>query len=127
MSWLWIAVSASLALGVVALCLSLLALRASHKELRRVRGSHRRLENELAVANSAAIGMGHRLLAMEKRVNRGEADTPGEPAESDAPYTEAQQLFGMGESVETVVERCGLSHAEASLLQAMQAHQRPQR
>lgn len=125
MNWLWLGVAASLVLSVLALALALAALRAG-RELQRVRASHRRLENELAVSNSAAIGMGNRLLAMEKRLGQEGGSSPPQ-GESQVPYTEAQQLFRMGESVETVSRRCGLSRAEASLLQAMQEQGAPGR
>lgn len=129
---IYLALAACALVSVVALVLSVVALRASHRQLDQLRGRHRRLESELAVVNSAAIGMGNRLLAMEKRVQEGaasEASVPGASAgngtEQDLPYTQARQLFQMGMDVEEVAQRCGLSRAEASLLQAMQAHHSP--
>lgn len=120
MNWMLLAVGLSLVLSVVAIVVALVALRASHRQLDQVRSSHRRLESELAVSNSAAIGMGNRLIAMEKRLAQGAGGSPDAPTEQ--PYTEANQLFRMGVSVEEVARRCGLSRAEASLLQAMQEH-----
>lgn len=120
MNWMLLAVGLSLVLSVVAIVVALVALRASHRQLDQVRSSHRRLESELAVSNSAAIGMGNRLIAMEKRLAQGAGGAPDAPTEQ--PYTEANQLFRMGVSVEEVARRCGLSRAEASLLQAMQEH-----
>lgn len=117
-----LAIGLSLALSVMAMVVALVALRASHRQLDQVRSSHRRLESELAVANSAAIGMGNRLIAMEKRLAQGAGGASEASSEQDLPYTEANQLFRMGVSVEEVARRCGLSRAEASLLQAMQEH-----
>lgn len=123
MNWLLWGVIASLTLSVLALWAAWTALRASRHQVDQVRASHRRLENELAVANSAAIGMGNRLIAMEKRVAQGGGPpTPGADTAQDLPYTEANQLFRMGVDVDEVARRCGLSRAEASLLQAMQEH-----
>lgn len=123
MSWLLWGVIASLTLSVLALWVAWSAWRASRQRLDQVRASHRRLENELAVANSAAIGMGNRLIAMEKRVAQaGGPSTAGTDTGQDLPYTEANQLFRMGVDVDEVARRCGLSRAEASLLQAMQEH-----
>ncbi|WP_347330225.1 DUF2802 domain-containing protein [Marinimicrobium locisalis] len=123
MSWMLWGVIASLTLSVLALAVAFSALRASRQRVEQVRASHRRLENELAVANSAAIGMGNRLIAMEKRVAQGGgASAPGADSSQDLPYTEANQLFRMGVDVDEVARRCGLSRAEASLLQAMQEH-----
>lgn len=123
MSWLLWGVIASLTLSVLALSVAFSALRASRQRVEQVRASHRRLENELAVANSAAIGMGNRLIAMEKRVAQGGGPSAaGADSSQDLPYTEANQLFRMGVDVDEVARRCGLSRAEASLLQAMQDH-----
>ncbi len=119
MNWMLGAVGLSLALSVISIGIAVLALRASHRQLDKVRSSHRRLESELAVSNSAAIGMGNRLIAMEKRMAQGagQASGAGASSEQDLPYTEANQLFQMGVSVEEAPLR-----AEASLLQAMQEH-----
>jgi len=125
---IYLALAACALVSLVALVLSVVALRASHRQLDQLRGRHRRLESELAVVNSAAIGMGNRLLSMEKRVQEsGAGSTTGSSTESapgqELPYTQARQLFQMGMEVEEVAQRCGLSRAEASLLQAMQEHQ----
>ncbi len=124
MNWMLMVVGLSLALSVISIGIAIVALRASHRQLDQVRSSHRRLENELAVSNSAAIGMGNRLIAMEKRIAQGAGQSAvvGTSSDQDLPYTEANQLFRMGVSVEEVARRCGLSRAEASLLQAMQEH-----
>lgn len=124
MNGMHLALVGSTLLSVIALAISLVALRASYRQVNQLKTSHRRLESELAVVNSAAIGMGNRLLSMEKRVQQGAAHQSGGggQGEQDLPYTEANQLFRMGLDVDEVSRRCGLSRAEASLLQAMQEH-----
>ncbi|WP_341939264.1 DUF2802 domain-containing protein [Marinimicrobium sp. C2-29] len=122
MNWIHLALAGCALLSVLALAISLVALRASHRQVDQLKSSHRRLESELAVVNSAAIGMGNRLLSMEKRVQQGGGLSDSAAGPSDQPYTEANQLFRMGMDVEEVSRRCGLSRAEASLLQAMQEH-----
>lgn len=124
MNGMHLALVGSTLLSVIALAISLVALRASYRQVNQLKTSHRRLESELAVVNSAAIGMGNRLLSMEKRVQQGAAyqSGGGGQGEQDLPYTEANQLFRMGLDVDEVSRRCGLSRAEASLLQAMQEH-----
>lgn len=82
-----------------------------------------KLSRDLAVSNSGSVGMGQRLLAMEKRLQ--------EPKKTDQkidyyndedfqPYSQAAQLFKLGLDAEEVAKRCGLSRAEASLIQMMQ-------
>lgn len=122
MNWIHLALAGCALLSVSALAISLVALRASHRQVDQLKSSHRRLESELAVVNSAAIGMGNRLLSMEKRVQQGGGLSDSAAGPSGQPYTEANQLFRMGMDVDEVSRRCGLSRAEASLLQAMQEH-----
>jgi len=118
MNWMPLALVLACLLSLVALVVSVLALSVSRDRVRRVKQSQKRLESELALANSAAIGMGNRLLNMEKRLQQGGSGAGADV--EDLPYTQASQLFAMGLSVEEVGQRCGLSRAEASLLQAMQ-------
>ena len=121
MNWMPLALAATSLLSLVALVVSILAFNVSRERVRRVKQSQKRLENELALANSAAIGMGNRLLNMEKRLQKGDSGSGVGVDDEDLPYTQASQLFAMGLSVEEVGRRCGLSRAEASLLQAMKA------
>ena len=123
MNWMPLALVLACLLSLVALVASILALNVSRERVRRVKQSQKRLESELALANSAAIGMGNRLLNMEKRLQQGGSGLGAGADDEDLPYTQASQLFAMGLSVEEVGQRCGLSRAEASLLQAMQEHQ----
>lgn len=120
MNWMPLALALASLLSLVALVVSILALSVSRERVRRVKQGQKRLESELALANSAAIGMGNRLLNMEKRLQQGGSSSGTEADNEDLPYTQASQLFAMGLSVEEVGRRCGLSRAEASLLQAMQ-------
>jgi transcriptional regulator len=68
--------------------------------------------------------MGQRLLAMEKRLleEPQKADQKIDYYNDDdfQPYSQAAQLFKMGLDAEEVARRCGLSRAEASLIQMMQ-------
>ncbi len=83
-----------------------------------------RLTREVAASSSGSVGMGQRLLAMEKRL---QVSGDKKPEKIDyynddefQPYSQAAQLFKMGMDAEEVARRCGLSRAEASLLEMMQ-------
>jgi hypothetical protein len=70
--------------------------------------------------------MGQRLLAMEKRLQE-EPQKPDQKIdyyndEDFQPYSQAAQLFKLGLDAEEVARRCGLSRAEASLIQMMQSN-----
>lgn len=112
---------AGVAMGGLALLYSLWAQASSRREIASLRLYCQRLERELAGANSASIGMGQRLIALEKRLLNGEQQAaPRALDNGDYPYSQASQLFEQGLEVDEVARRCGLSRAEASLLEAMQ-------
>lgn len=107
--------------GTLALLLSLWALRSSRRTSTALSRQCARLERELASINSAAIGMGQRLIALEKRLLKAEPGGAAFPADggADFPYSQANHLLEQGLDVEEVARRCGLSRAEVSLLGAM--------
>ena len=119
---------ASLLIGVVALVALIVAFKSLH--IARAQQAHtetliQKMTRDLAMSTSGSVGMGQRLLAMEKRLQ--------EPQTSDRkidyyndddfqPYSQAAQLFKLGLDAEEVARRCGLSRAEASLIQMMRAN-----
>jgi len=115
---------ASLLVSIVALIVAVNAIKLARSQQEHTERLIQKLTRELAVSNSGSVGMGQRLLAMEKRLQE-------EPKKSDQkidyyndedfqPYSQAAQLFKMGLDAEEVARRCGLSRAEASLIQMMQ-------
>lgn len=116
---------------IICLVVSLFALFLALKALARIREQseqqdrlYQRLTKELAVSNSGSVGMGQRLVAMEKKLNAA-AQTQSKidyfHDDEYQPYSQAAQLFKMGLEIEEVSRRCGLSRAEASLIQMMQS------
>ena len=114
---------ASLLVGVVALIVAFKSLKTARAQQENTEKLILKLTRDLAVSNSGSVGMGQRLLAMEKRLQ--------EPQKADKkidyyndedfqPYSQAAQLFKMGLDSDEVARRCGLSRAEASLIQMMQ-------
>ena len=128
-----IAVLGSVIVSWVALALALFCMRRQRQQAELTRKLCERLEHDLKLTNSGSIGMGKRLVAMEKNLQdvriapvqaqAGSAPAPvaGKHSLVDAQYTDAARLFGAGVSVDEVARRCGLSRAEASLIQLMQA------
>lgn len=114
---------------------SVLALAVALHSLQRVRlqaGENekliQKLLREVAASSSGSVGMGQRLLAMEKRL---QADATKQTEKIDyynddefQPYSQAAQMFKMGMDCDEVARRCGLSRAEASLLEMMQKSSR---
>lgn len=118
---------------ILSLILSLVALAVASYSLIRLRRQaeatdklYQRLLRDISIANTGSVGVGQRLLAMEKRL-QNEAQKPRIDYTNDEefqPYAEAAQLFKMGLSSEEVARRCGLSRAEASLMEMMQKSSR---
>lgn len=77
------------------------------------------LEKGLSSLKSGAIGMGQRILAMEKSGSAAGSNLQEDIPLANRPYSEATHLLEMGVSREEVASRCGLSRAEASLLDAL--------
>jgi len=112
-----------LGVSLMALLLAVLSLRQIRRQAFATEKMLQRLMREVAASSSGAVGMGQRLLAMEKRLQ----EAPSKAATQDyyqdddfQSYSQAAQLFKMGLDVDEVARRCGLSRAEASLLEVMQ-------
>jgi Protein of unknown function (DUF2802) len=118
-----IALIASLALSLLALFIAVMSLKSSRKQAVNNEKLLQKLMRDLAASNSGSVGMGQRLIAMEKRLQNTQKQSEKIDIYNDdefQPYSQAAQMFQMGLDAEEVARRCGLSRAEASLLEVMQ-------
>lgn len=118
-----IALIASLALSLLALLIAIISLKSTRKQAADNEKLLQKLIRDLAASNSGSVGMGQRLMAMEKRLQNTQKQSEKIDVYNDdefQPYSQAAQMFQMGLDVEEVARRCGLSRAEASLLEVMQ-------
>lgn len=149
--WLDMALVAATVVGWLAFALALVCVLRLRKQAQLTQKLFQRLERNLQVTNSSAIGMGKRLIALEQQGNAQapvlskdaivktapsfedrlhEAQAPaGEqrhlvPGNRDDGLRDANSLLQAGVKPEEVARRCGISKAEASLLQLMN-HQSP--
>ena len=114
----------SLLLSVIALVLSISSIVKMRAHADRLEKQFQKLNKELAVFNSGSMGIGQRLVAMEKRLHTAPKTAQKIDYYNDEdfqPYSQAAQLFNMGLDIEEVSRRCGLSRAEVSLIQMMQS------
>ena len=120
-----IGLAVCLLISVAALLVALKSLKVANAQQAQTEQAFQKFARDLAMSNSGSVGMGQRLLAMEKRLQ--------EPQKADKkidyyndedfqPYSQAAQLFKLGLDAEEVARRCGLSRAEASLIQMMQSN-----
>lgn len=124
MTVLEIGLSASAIVSVIALVIAMLSLKHVRRQADANEKLIQKLMREVAASSSGSVGMGQRLLAMEKRL---QANATKQPEKIDyynddefQPYSQAAQMFKMGMDCDEVARRCGLSRAEASLLEMMQ-------
>ncbi len=113
----------SLLLSVIALVLAIKSLSRTREQQAHTEKLFQKLTKEMALSSSGAVGMGQRLLAMEKNLQAAPKTAQKIDYYNDEdfqPYSQAAQLFKMGLDAEEVARRCGLSRAEASLIQMMQ-------
>lgn len=108
-------------LVAIALTFSTYSLFLSRKALCFSEKRCKKLTHDLDVAQSGAIGMGQKILALEKCVSRRRSDEVVSHIQ-DRPYSEASNLFSLGIDKDEVARRCSLSRGEASLLETLQKH-----
>ena len=75
--------------------------------------------DDLSAVVSAALGVGQRVELLEEKVRRQteriEQRDLSEPLQQS--YRQAMQLIDSGADIPTLVERCGVTHGEAELLE----------
>ncbi|MDR7089526.1 MULTISPECIES: DUF2802 domain-containing protein [Cellvibrio] len=124
MTVLEIGLSASAIVSVIALVIAVLSLKHVRRQADANEKLIQKLMREVAASSSGSVGMGQRLLAMEKRLQANAAKQPEKidyyNDDEFQPYSQAAQMFKMGMDCDEVARRCGLSRAEASLLEMMQ-------
>nr|WP_324259235.1 DUF2802 domain-containing protein [Cellvibrio fontiphilus] len=127
MTLLEIGLLISLGIGLLALVCALVGLRRVRLQAVATEKLMQKLMRDVAASSSGSVGMGQRLLAMEKRLQSESKKTEKIDYYNDdefQPYSQASQMFKMGMDCEEVARRCGLSRAEASLLEMMQKSSR---
>lgn len=112
-SLLWLVTAAVVLLAVV---VAVMALQRAGRVRRELTSRCEALEKQVAQLKASSLTMGQRLLTLEKR-----QVPPSAASDKDTPqgYREASHLLAAGISPEEVASRCGLSRAEASLLDAL--------
>ena len=110
-------------IGLAVLCVvSLLGLLLVWRRLRAYEKKHSALisvlRNEIQSMTNSSIGIGKRVLEVEKRVN----ETADKQAEIDSrdptavAYTQAARLMEMGADLNEIIDNCGIGRPEAELM-----------
>lgn len=117
----------SLFIGLIALVFAFVSWQRTRQQSVETEKLIHKLMRDVAASSSGSVGMGQRLLAMEKRLQADAKKSEKIDYYNDdefQPYSQAAQMFKMGMDCDEVARRCGLSRAEASLLEMMQKSSR---
>lgn len=121
MVW-WLA--ASVAVNLI--CLTALAgvWLWSVRQAQTLKQQNKLLEQKIGVATSGAIGMGHRIVALEQKLQRLQEKQEHLSSGDVFTYSQALQMFEQGADASTVASNCGLSSSEAQLMALVQQQMR---
>lgn len=78
------------------------------------------LEQQIGIATSGAIGMGHRIVALERKLQALQDRQDNLTGTDNFAYSQALQMFEQGADVATVASNCGFSSSEAQLMALVQ-------
>jgi hypothetical protein len=73
---------------------------------------------ELLSTSTGSVGVGKRLLELEKKF-QGSLNKQDEFQQGYTPYSRATEMLSTGSDVNDVITHCGISRAEAELMQLM--------
>lgn len=117
----------SLIISCLAMVIAFICLKRVQQQAQTTEKLLQKIMRDIAASTSGSVGMGQRLIAMEKRLQTQDKQAEKIDYYNDEefqPYSQAAQLFKMGIDCDEVARRCGLSRAEASLLEMMQKNTR---
>ncbi|BFM49292.1 DUF2802 domain-containing protein [Marinomonas sp. THO17] len=82
-------------------------------------------KKQVQVLASGSIGMGRRLVAIEKKLNLAvEKQSEILSKEGSVSYNRAMELLEMGATIDDLVSKCGLIRAEAELISLLKKESR---
>lgn len=115
---IWLAVVVVAIVSFVSIGYSINARRKLHLHQRQYEALINVLRNEIQALTSSSIGMGHRLMDVENKLNIT-AEKQQELANRDPgvlAYNQAARLMEMGADVDDLVKNCGIGRPEAELM-----------
>lgn len=114
---------------ILIVALAVWAFRLSRKMKRMqhaVKDADTNQKKQVQVLASGSIGMGRRLVAIEKRLNMAverQSELISKEG-SSVSYNRAMELLEMGATVDDLVSKCGLIRAEAELISLLKKESR---
>lgn len=139
-NWMDFALVGSIVISWMALALALVCYARLRKQSSLTQKLYTRLDHNLQMTNNGSIGMGRRLVALEKQLQQVELQEAANSTSRDDSGTDQKQavpqaaalveglapdladaarLLNAGLGTDEVARRCGISRAEVSLMQLM--------
>ncbi len=115
---IWLGLAGVALLACVAIAYSIHARRQLQQHQRQYEALINVLRNEIQALTSSSIGMGHRLMDVEKQLNIT-TEKQQELVNRDPgvlAYNQAARLMEMGADVDDLVKNCGIGRPEAELM-----------
>ena len=101
--------------GVIIAAWALYRVRVINRELQKQLND---IRSELLSTTTGSIGVGKRLIELEKKL-QGSLTHQEDYQQGYTPYSKATELLGGGADLNDVIKNCGISRAEAELMQLM--------
>ena len=121
-------VSVLIGLSAVVLLITLWVSRSSQRKIRQLQKELRQARNDLRALTTSSLGVGSRLLDLERRQRKAKTTKPVVERKAQVvdlydsanqPYDHAIYLAQQGKDIEEIVEMCGISQNEAELIKIM--------
>ena len=121
MQWYWMMIGGVILLSSGAAFGSYYTFRCLKHHITLTSGMLRKMNHDLCVVNSGSMSVGNRLMTVEKKLNIAvEKQQEFEIHDQGyAPYAQAEKLMDMGAGAIDLVKKCGISRAEAELIELM--------
>jgi len=118
-------VSVLVSLSAIVLLIALWVSRKSHTKIRQLQNEIKQARNDLRALTTSSIGVGSRLLDLERRQRKLATRTENKAPVVDLydsanqPYDHAIHLAQQGKEIDEIVSMCGISQNEAELIKMM--------
>ena len=126
--WMDIVLVGSVLISWMAVSVALFCMYRMRRQVMVSQKLYERINHELKVTNSGSIGMGQRLMAVERKLkqptSKPQAAAVESPGVENLSYVHAARLISSGVKVEEIARSCGLSRAEASLMETLHRQNR---
>jgi len=117
--------SALVVMSAIVLLITLMVNRRSHQKMKQLQNELKQARNDLRALTTSSIGVGSRLLELERRQRKIaiKAEKKAQVVDlydsANQPYDHAIYLAQQGKEIDEISSMCGISKNEAELIKMM--------